>query len=910
MSNQNLTDKSNDNHTYSSSNHNNPQNQNNHNSLLLAMDPPPLTGQRKGKQQQITMMQQHQQLQPQNNNYELSTESPFDPNPFIHHGHHLPTVTTMMTVPPPIEITTTIHNDSVTNNNSNNHNSNHNDTNSNNSTVYRQDNQYYHHSYQPLPQSQLQYHNSNDAKEQHGIISELLQPIQQQNEAQQLQDDNEEEEKDSQRSNNNHHQYQQHQNSYSDKNNIVNTLVGENNEINDDNINDSYNGLLYNSTYPQHQQHYQLHQPYFVDYHNRQQQRQQVREEEFILHHDHQQHYPQHNNHQQQYNIMTSTINATATTTTTTDTSEKQLKMTAEQAWNHRFQELKHFFEENGHSDVPQTYTKNKSLGKWVGKQREHYKTLMEAKKLEEKEEAERAKRRCHSYGVGDSFLIQPLRPNNPNLNIETTGMSNTNQPMSMPMPCEFNRAATRMNTENKSNTISKKKSPMTQERIDKLLSLNFKFIIGKGQYSAIHGTFTSSDRMIKAWEDKFRLLKQYKMIYGHVNVSIQHQQSDVHASDVDFESHRIDPNGSNDSHLAANTITYNQIKSLVRWLSHQKKKYKEVMEETVEIDQVLKDRFKRLTEIGVDLHDNYAQSINNITVGLNDSTDNDISNNHSKNVWYLRYKQLCEFKTKYGHTNVSTHNCESYTQLPRWVASQRELWKVRQRRLGDSHNIKKISLSDVKVELLQKLGFQFSIYDKTFHDRIKELQTYKEKHGHMEVKISENKSLHNWIHRQRGFFKNYMEGGLKKKQCMTSERIVLLEDIGFRWNYNFEDMDIEEEQKSASFNDVSHDQRNSKREVVDISTNVSGSSNDDEENIKNHATVMENSMVPINDGKRLLLKPEIMGQHKKGTKPHLWQENYDALVKFRATHDHCRVPGKYPSNPKLGSWVKLQREG
>ena len=48
-----------------------------------------------------------------------------------------------------------------------------------------------------------------------------------------------------------------------------------------------------------------------------------------------------------------------------------------------------------------------------------------------------------------------------------------------------------------------------------------------------------------------------------------------------------------------------------------------------------------------------------------------------------------------------------------------------------------------------------------------------------------------------------------------------------------------------------------------------------------------------------------ITEQHKKGTKPNLWSQNFNELVKFQSIHGHCRVPGKYLTNPKLGYHTK-----
>ena len=48
--------------------------------------------------------------------------------------------------------------------------------------------------------------------------------------------------------------------------------------------------------------------------------------------------------------------------------------------WNHRFEELIKFKQEYGHCIVPQLFTQNKGLGKWVSKQREQYRRLLDNK--------------------------------------------------------------------------------------------------------------------------------------------------------------------------------------------------------------------------------------------------------------------------------------------------------------------------------------------------------------------------------------------------------------------------------------------------------------------------------------------------------------------------------------------------
>jgi Helicase associated domain len=38
------------------------------------------------------------------------------------------------------------------------------------------------------------------------------------------------------------------------------------------------------------------------------------------------------------------------------------------------------------------------------------------------------------------------------------------------------------------------------------------------------------------------------------------------------------------------------------------------------------------------------------------------------------------------------------------------------------------------------------------------------------------------------------------------------------------------------------------------------------------------------------------------------WDSFYDELVEFQQRHGHCHIPTRYPENPPLAAWVKLQR--
>ena len=38
------------------------------------------------------------------------------------------------------------------------------------------------------------------------------------------------------------------------------------------------------------------------------------------------------------------------------------------------------------------------------------------------------------------------------------------------------------------------------------------------------------------------------------------------------------------------------------------------------------------------------------------------------------------------------------------------------------------------------------------------------------------------------------------------------------------------------------------------------------------------------------------------------WRDNFRQLCEYKVQFGHCRVPAKYSANPKLGEWVRYQR--
>ncbi len=65
------------------------------------------------------------------------------------------------------------------------------------------------------------------------------------------------------------------------------------------------------------------------------------------------------------------------------------------------------------------------------------------------------------------------------------------------------------------------------------------------------------------------------------------------------------------------------------------------------------------------------------------------------------------------------------------------------------------------------------------FEERIKDLEEYKRTHGHLNLKIQEDRSLYQFCAGVRHSLKQVEKDGTKK---LTEERIARLDDLGFKW--------------------------------------------------------------------------------------------------------------------------------
>jgi hypothetical protein len=156
------------------------------------------------------------------------------------------------------------------------------------------------------------------------------------------------------------------------------------------------------------------------------------------------------------------------------------------------------------------------------------------------------------------------------------------------------------------------------------------------------------------------------------------------------------------------------------------------------------------------------------------EAIDNDGGLRHSQ--WCDLFRQLCEFKVKFGHCLVA----QRYSANPKlgiWVNTQRQRYK-------DNTEEKSTSMTAEHIRALHGIGFDWGT-SKTavasiWSVRFQQLCEFKEQFGHCLVpqQHAANPKLGQWVHTQRSHYKLYQEG---KPSYMTPERIRELESVGFK---------------------------------------------------------------------------------------------------------------------------------
>ena len=157
------------------------------------------------------------------------------------------------------------------------------------------------------------------------------------------------------------------------------------------------------------------------------------------------------------------------------------------------------------------------------------------------------------------------------------------------------------------------------------------------------------------------------------------------------------------------------------------------------------------------------------------EATDNDGGLRHSQ--WHDHFRQLCEYKAKFGHCRVPTLYSDN-PKLGKWVANQRYKFKLHQEG-------KPSSMTAERIQELESVGFQWGTSKtdlrSSWNERFEQLREFKVQFGHCLVpqQYAANPKLGNWAVTQCKTYRWHQKG---KPSPMTAERIRELESIGFDW--------------------------------------------------------------------------------------------------------------------------------
>ena len=138
------------------------------------------------------------------------------------------------------------------------------------------------------------------------------------------------------------------------------------------------------------------------------------------------------------------------------------------------------------------------------------------------------------------------------------------------------------------------------------------------------------------------------------------------------------------------------------------------------------------------------------------------IGSTYKTDHWLEMFNKLKAFKMEFGHTNVSQTNSKFKT-LGRWVNDMRCYKK------GRMEKGRMVYLPKERELLLDSIGFIWDRIDYKFNLKLDALIEYKGKHGHLNVKPSDEgyKNLYHWLNRLNN-------------AGTTPERIKMLQDIGY----------------------------------------------------------------------------------------------------------------------------------
>ncbi|HQZ87692.1 MAG TPA: Helicase associated domain protein [Gammaproteobacteria bacterium] len=394
--------------------------------------------------------------------------------------------------------------------------------------------------------------------------------------------------------------------------------------------------------------------------------------------------------------------------------------------WYEMYGKLILFKEWHHHSNVSETYKKNKPLGKWVTVQRQNYKNnRLSANKLKLLD------------AIG--FEWNPLDANW-HFNYEALkAFKIKNNDCNVPVRYEQNKALGHWVSVQRKRY---KNNRLSENKIKLLDTIEFEW-----------------NPLDTNWHFNYEALKVFKEQNNHCNVPWKYKQNKRLASWIntqrqDYRNNRLSENklklldaiGFEWNLLDANwqfnyealklfkeqnnhcnvPLRYQKNKCLANWVAVQRKCYKN--------NKLSENKLKLLDAIGFEWNPLDAN-------------------------WHFNYEALKLFKEQNNHCNVSL---KLNKDLRYWVSVQRRCYQNNK-------------ISEKKLKLLNAVGFEWNPLDANWHCNYEALKAFQKQNNHCNIpfRYQKNKCLVDWVTTQRQDYKN---------NRLSENKIKLLNAIGFEW--------------------------------------------------------------------------------------------------------------------------------
>jgi uncharacterized protein (DUF2384 family) len=240
---------------------------------------------------------------------------------------------------------------------------------------------------------------------------------------------------------------------------------------------------------------------------------------------------------------------------------------------------------------------------------------------------------------------------------------------------------------------------------------------------------------------------------------------------------------------------------------------------------------------------------------------------------WDERFGELVAYKAQHGDCNVSIYRPEQ-PRLATWVSRQRNKKKA-------GH------LSQDRQQRLAALGFVWDPAEADWEEQFAALVQYKAQHGDCNVPMgwSEQRGLGHWVKTQRK---------KKKKGHLSQDCQQRLDELGFVWvsaEAFWEEQFAALAQYEAQHGDCNVPQDWSENQTLG-------------KWVTRHRVDKKAGRLSQDHQQRLDELDFVWNPEEA-----VWEEQFAALVQYKAQHGDCNVPLRQPEHRRLGNWVKTQRK-